>query len=446
MTSQREQWNSRTGFVLATIGAAVGLGNIWRFSYVAGENGGGAFLVVYVLCVVLIGAPIVIAELAMGRAGGGDAVAAFEGPAAPRAWRYFGWIGVAGSTLILSYYSVIAGWALKYAVGGATGVLWSTAAEGYGAYFAEFISHTGEPLGWQLAMIGMTMFIVVGGVRQGIEAANKILMPVLAAFVVGLAIYAATLPGAGAGWRFLFIPDWSALANRELYIAAMGQAFFSLGIGMAVFVTYASYMSRDTKIPISASAIILGDTLFAIVAGLAIFPAVFAFGMNPEAGPKLAFITLPQIFLEMPGGRIMGAAFFILLVAAALTSMVSLLEVPVATLIHRAKLRRRGAVTIVGSVVFALGVPSAMSYGLLADVSINGLGVLDFIDRLASNYLLPLAGLSVCVFVGWIWNRQYAANAADLNDGQWSGLWLWLLRIVAPAAIVLILFDSTGAL
>ncbi|MEQ9125839.1 MAG: sodium-dependent transporter, partial [Alphaproteobacteria bacterium] len=191
-----------------------------------------------------------------------------------------------------------------------------------------------------------------------------------------------TLPGAGAGWRFLFVPDWSALADRRLYIAAMGQAFFSLGIGMAVFVTYASYMSRSTRIPASASAIIVGDILFALVAGLAIIPAVFAVGMNPEAGPKLAFITLPQIFLEMPGGRVLGVAFFGLLVAAALTSMVSLLEVPVATLIHRTKLRRRGAVTVVGALVFILGVPSAMSYGLLADVSIDGLGVLDFFDRM----------------------------------------------------------------
>lgn len=446
VAGEREQWTSRSGFILATIGAAVGLGNIWRFSYVAGENGGGAFLLVYVICILFIGAPIVIAELAMGRAGGGDAVAAFETSSTRPIWRRLGWIGVVGSILILSYYSVIAGWALKYFVGGATGVLWATASEGYGAYFSEFISHIGEPLGWQLAMLGMTMFIVVGGVRRGIEAANKVLMPMLAVFVVGLAVYAATLPGAGAGWRFLFVPDWSALADKRLYIAAMGQAFFSLGIGMAVFITYASYMARDTKIPVSASAIIFGDTLFAVVAGLAIFPAVFAFGMDPVAGPKLAFITLPQIFLEMPGGRILGTAFFGLLVAAALTSMVSLLEVPVATLIHRTKLRRWGAVTIVGGIVFALGVPSAMSYGLLVDITVNGLGILDFVDRMVSNYLLPLAGLSVCAFVGWIWNRHAAAEAADLSESHWKGPWLWLLRWIAPAAILLILFESTGAL
>lgn len=446
MNGKREQWTSGAGFILATIGAAVGLGNIWRFSYVAGENGGGAFLIVYAVCVILVGAPIVFAELALGRAGGGDAVAAFETSRPRPVWRHMGWLGVVGSTLVLSFYSVIAGWALKYFVGGATGALWTTASEGYGAYFSEFISHVGEPLGWQLAMIGTTMFVVVGGVQRGIEAANRILMPLLAMFVIGLAAYAATLPGAGAGWRFLFVPDWTALADKNLYIAAMGQAFFSLGIGMAVFVTYASYLRQETNVPVSGAAIIFGDTLFAMIAGLAIFPAVFAFGMNPEAGPKLAFITLPQIFLDMPGGLVIGPVFFGLLVAAALTSMVSLLEVPVATLLHRTKLRRWGAVTIVGAIVFVLGIPSALSYGALADVRIGGLNILDFVDRTASNYVLPLTGLSVCLFVGWVWSKREAAGALDLRDVPLMRLWLWLLRIVAPATILMILFDSTGAL
>lgn len=446
MSGQREQWTSGAGFVLATIGAAVGLGNIWRFSYVAGENGGGAFLLVYAICVVLIGAPIVIAELALGRSGGGDAVTAFETPAGPALWRRAGWIGVAGSVAILSYYSVIAGWALKYFVGGATGALWTTAAAGYGAYFTDFISQVGEPLAWQLAMIGIAMFVVAGGVQGGIEAANKILMPLLALFVVGLAAYAATLPGAGAGWSFLFVPDWSVLARKELYIAAMGQAFFSLGVGMAVFVTYASYMSRETRIPRSAAAIVCGDMAFAILAGLAIFPAVFAFGMSPEAGPKLAFITLPQIFLQMPAGNVMGSLFFGLLVAAAITSMVSLLEVPVATLIHRLRLRRWTAVTLVGLTVFVLGVPSALSYGLLEEVRIGDGGILDFVDQTASNYLLPLAGISICLFVGWVWDGRRAAAAADLAQGLPATLWLWLLKVVAPATILLILFDSTGVL
>jgi len=446
MAGQREQWASGRGFVLATIGAAVGLGNIWRFSYVAGENGGGAFLLIYVISVVFVGAPIVLAELALGRQAAGDAVSGFETVSPNSRWRYAGWVGVVGSFLILSYYSVIAGWALKYFIGALTGALWRAAAEGYGGYFARFIGNPGEPLAWQLAMLGATAVTVAGGVQRGIEAINRILMPLLAVFVVALAVYTATLPGAAAGWRFLFVPEWSALLHKEIYIAALGQAFFSLGIGMAVFITYASYMTRATRIPHSAGAVIAGDTLFAIVAGLAIFPAVFAFGMDPQAGPQLAFITLPQIFLQMPGGAVVGPMFFALLVAAALTSMVSLLEVLVATAVHRTRQRRWGAVTAISAGVFVAGIPSAMSFGVLAGVQIAGRGLLDFIDQSVSSYVLPLAGILVCLYVGWRWRPADAAAAADLAGSALAPLWIWLLRVVAPALIGLILFDSTGAL
>lgn len=445
LADKREQWASGRGFVLATIGAAVGLGNIWRFSYVAGENGGGAFLLVYLVSVVLVGAPIVIAELALGRRGAGDVVAAYEASRGSR-WRFAGWVGVVGSFLILSYYAVIAGWALKYFVGALTGSLWQAAAEGYGGYFAGFISNSGEPIAWQLAMLAATMFVVAGGVQRGIEAVNRVLMPLLALFVIGLAAYAVTLPGAGAGWRFLFLPDWSALLEGRVYIAALGQAFFSLGIGMAVFVIYASYTADETRMVRSATAIIAGDTLFAIVAGLAIFPAVFALGLDPQAGPQLAFITLPQIFLAMPGGIVAGIAFFALLVAAALTSMVSLLEVPVASVIHRTPLRRWYSVVVVGAGVFALGIPSALSFGLLSGVRIGGHGLLDFIDQTVSNYLLPLAGMLACLYVGWRWPRADALAASGLRAPMLQRTWLWLLRTVAPAMILLILFNSTGAL
>ncbi|MGF1611733.1 MAG: sodium-dependent transporter [Kiloniellales bacterium] len=446
MAGKREQWASGGGFVLATIGAAVGLGNIWRFSYIAGENGGGAFLLIYLVNIILVGAPIVIAELAIGRRAAGDAVAAFELASPGSRWRHAGWVGVLGSFLILSYYSVIAGWALKYLVGALTGALWRAATEGYGSYFTQFIGNAGEPLAWQMAMLGATMLIVAGGVQRGIETVNRMLMPLLALSVLVLAAYAATLPGAGAGWRFLLVPDWSAMARGDVYVAALGQAFFSLGIGMAVFITYASYMRRETRIPRSAVAIIAGDSLFAIVAGLAIFPAVFAFGMDPQAGPQLAFITLPQIFLSMPGGKIVGLLFFALLVVAAMTSMVALLEVPVATVIHRTPLRRWGAVTVVGTGTFLVGIPSALSFGLLAGVQVSGQGLLDFIDQSVSNYVLPLAGLLVCLFVGWRWRRQDALSAADLEGSAIQAVWLWLLRLVAPATILLILLDSTGVL
>ncbi len=444
MTGHRETWTSDRGFVLATIGAAVGLGNIWRFSYVAGENGGGAFLFVYLLSVLIVGVPIVIAELALGRRSGGDAVAAYERTAATSSWRLAGWCTVGGSFLILSYYAVIAGWALKYFIGAVTGQLWQAAAEGWGAYFGDFIGNPGEPVGWQAAMLAAAMFVVAGGVQRGIEAVNRVLMPFLAVLVVTLAAYAATLPGAAAGWRFLFLPDWSVLLRGEILVAALGQAFFSIGLGMAIYITYGSYMQQSTRLPRAAAAIVAGDTLFAVVAGLAIFPVVFAFGMDPQAGPQLAFITLPQIFLVMPGGGVVGVVFFGLLAAAALTSMIALLEVPVATVVHRTRLRRRGAVIAVGTGVFALGLPSALSYGILAAFQPGGRAILDFVDQTVSNYLLPLAGIATCVYVGWCWQREEALAAGGLRSAALGAAWMWALRIVAPAMILLVIVDALG--
>lgn len=444
--NMQEQWGSRRGFVLATIGAAVGLGNIWRFSYVAGQNGGAAFLFIYLICVLLIGLPLVIAELSLGRRGQGDALAAFERADDGGPWRHLGWIGVAGAVLILSYYAVIAGWALKYFAGAATGNLWSTAEVGFGGYFSAFIADTGEPVGWQAAMLIATMFVVAGGVQNGIERINRWLMPVLILIIAALAAYALYLPNAGDGLRFLFEPDWSVLGDPAVYVAALGQAFFSLGIGMAVFVTYGAYMPRSYSLPSLAATIVAGDVLFAIVAGLAIFPAVFAFGIDPAAGPELAFITLPQIFLAMPGGRMVGAVFFLLLSAAAFTSMVALLEVPVALAVRRLKLRRWSATATVGAIIFVAGLPSAMSFGLLADVQIGSHGILDAIDAGVSNFLLPLGGILVAVFLGWRVNRALALREADLADSRLGLVWLWLLRVAAPVTIAAILLQSASAL
>jgi NSS family neurotransmitter:Na+ symporter len=440
--SSREQWRSRRGFVLATIGAAVGLGNIWRFSFVAGENGGGAFFVIYIVSALLVGAPLVIAELALGRAARADAVSAFDHAAPRSAWIAGGWLGVIAGVLILSYYAVIAGWALKYFVGAVDGSLWRLAADAHGGFFAGFIANGWEPVVWQAAMMALTMIVVMGGVQKGIEAVNLFLMPLLCLIVVGLAAYAATLPGAARGIAFLLAPDWSAFARPEVYVAALGQAFFSLGIGMAVFVTYGGYLPRRQNIPAAVVAIVAGDTLFAIVAGLAIFQAVFAFGLDPAAGPELAFITLPQIFLAMPWGAAFGSAFFFLLAAAALTSMVSLLEVPVACLVARAGLRRTTAVLAAGGLTLALGVPSALGFGLLDGVTVAGRSILDAMDFATSNLLLPSGGALIALLVGWRWGRANALAGSDMGDGVAGRLWLLLLRYVVPAVIVLILYRA----
>ena len=440
----REQWTSSAGFVVATIGSAVGLGNIWRFAYVAGENGGAAFLLVYLVLVLLVGLPLMMAEFVVGRRGAGDAVTAFKNAAPRSPLRFVGWIGMVGAFLILSYYGVIAGWALHYLFGSLTGALWEAAAAGYGVYFTNFIATPVAPVLWFGAMMLAAMFVVAGGVQRGIERLNSWIMPVLAIIVVSLAAFALTFPGASKGVEFLVSPDWSVLTRPRVYLAALGQAFFSLGVGMAVMVTYASYMQRDQRIPASAAWIVGGDTLFAIVAGLAIFPTVFAFGMNPAAGPELAFITLPQIFLQMPGGAIVGPVFFFLLVAAAMTSMVSLLEVSVAFAIHRLNVARRTATAVIGVAIFVLGIPSALSYGALKGAQIAGLPILDAVDQGVSNFILPLGGLLIAIFVGWSLKRSDTLEDCDLAGSRAGGVWLILVRVVVPALVAVILLNSFG--
>lgn len=441
---KREEWGSSAGFIVATIGAAVGLGNIWRFAYVAGDNGGAAFLVVYLIFVLLIGLPLMLAELSLGRSTRSDPVQAFARAAPGGLWAHAGWVGFIAAVAILSFYAVIAGWALKYFVGAATGALWAASSGGYGAYFDQFIAEAGEPVLWQGLMMLAAGAVVAVGVNQGIERLSSWLMPVLALIVIGLAAFSLSLPGASKGVDFLFVPDWSLMGDPKLYIAALGQAFFSLGLGMAVFLAFGSYLSARTNIPAAAGAVALGDSVFAMVAGLAIFPAVFALGGDPAAGPRLAFITFPQILQQMPGGMIVGPLFFFLLSAAALTSMISILEAAASVVRHRFRLTRAKAAALVTAAIFALGVPLALSYGVLADVRLGGLPLLDAVDRAVSNFGLPLCGLLVALFVGWRLDRIRAAIAADLGGSGLGFVWIGLLRVPVPAAIILIFAHSAG--
>jgi NSS family neurotransmitter:Na+ symporter len=406
------------------------------------RTAGLSSLLVYLVFVVLIGLPLVVAELSLGRRGAGDAVTAFERAAPASPWRFAGWIGVLGGFLILSYYAVIAGWALKYFSGAVTGGLWAAAQKGYGSYFEDFIANAAAPVFWQALMLAIAALVVARGVNAGIERINAWLMPLLALIVAGLALFSLTLPGSGRGVAFLLAPDWSAFGRPTVYLNARGQAFFSLGVCMAVFVTYGSYVGRDTRLPASAAAIVAGDTLFAIVAGLAIFPAVFALGGDPGAGPRLAFITFPQILLEMPAGRWIGIAFFFLLSAAAVTSMISLLEVPVAYVVSRLGHARPLASLVVAGAIFILGIPSALSYGVLSHVQFAGQPLLDGIDQAVSNFLLPAGGLVVALLVGWRLNARTALEDADLAATLIGQLWLWLLRVAVPLVIAIILMRS----
>jgi neurotransmitter:Na+ symporter, NSS family len=441
----REHWTSQTGFILATIGSAVGLGNIWRFAYVAGENGGAVFLLVYVVFVAAIGVPLVIAELALGRRTRADAVSAFELGDRGSRWRYAGWLPVAGCVYILSYYTLIAGWALKYFFGAVTGALWQEASVSYGAFFESFIAQPVQPIVWQALMLIAGVVVVSAGVVKGIERLSIWLMPLLALTVVAMAAFALTLPGSGAGLSFLFAPDIAHFGRPQLYISALGQAFFSIGVGMAIFVTYGGYMTHRQPIPLSAVLIAGGDTLFAIIAGIAIFSTVFALGGDPAAGPRLAFITLPQIFLEMPGGKIVGPAFFFLLSAAALTSIVSLMEVPVAALMERRAITRRWATGLIGMLSLLAGIPSALSYGLLSDWQLVGLPLLAAADFVGSNFLLPVAGLLVAMSIGWRMTGRDAVREAGVT-GLLGQLWLWSIKIVVPGAIILMLWRALVAL
>ena len=435
MTSVRETWSSRYGFVLATMGSAVGLGNIWRFCYVAGENGGAAFLVVYLLSVIVVGAPIVIAELALGRRGQRDTVSVFSVIAPRTIWMAAGLLGLAASFMILSFYAVISGWVAKYFVGASTGQLWAATDGGAGSYFERFAADHGETLIWQAVVLGVTMIVVLGGIKRGIERLNRVLMPLLVLILLGLAAHSLTLDGAAKGLAFLFTPQWDLMLRPDIYLAALGQAFFSLGVGMGVFITYGSYLPRRFGIPLMAGAVIIGDTAIALLAGLMIFPAVFAFGLDPKAGPELVFVTLPQIFDAMPGGGIIGALFFALLLAAALTSLVSLLEVPIAFLMYRFKARRIVATASVGLAGFIVGIPSALSFGVLDHVQWEGRHVLDSIDHVVSSYFLPVGAILTALFVGWRWARHEAIDQAGLGGGLGGRLWLLSLRFLAPILI-----------
>lgn len=437
----RAQWRSQSGFVLAVFGAAIGLGNIWRFSYVVGDNGGAAFLFIYFITIALVGLPLLLVELAVGRTTQREAASAFWQIGRSPLWRRVGVLGVLVSFLVLTYYGVIAGWALKFFVVFGTGLHPFGAGEA-SEYFRAFASAPVEPALWQAGIMAVTMGIVIAGIERGIERANKVFMPLLVVILVILAAHSLTLPDAHRGLAFLFAPSWEALSQPKVYLAALGQAFFSLGLAMGVLVTYGSYLPKRHSLPSAAAIVACGDTLFAIIAAIIIFPAIFSFGMSPDQGPGLAFVTLPEIFARMTGGQVVGLAFFGLLVIAAITSSVALLEIPVAYAIERWGLTRTRATFLIGSAAYLLGVPSALGFGLLSEFKAGGMPILDAVDFVASNILLPLSGLGIALFAGWHWRETDATEAAGFRRVWLARLWRISIRYLAPAMITIILLRS----
>jgi len=441
MNNEREQWATKMGFILAAVGSAVGLGNIWRFSYVTGESGGAAFLLIYVLCIFLVGLPVLLAEFSIGRRGQSDVVDSFNKIAPGKPWVIAGVLGVLTSFLILSFYGVIAGWVLYFFYSYLTGAAGAVGEGGFGDFFGDFIGGTVGPVFWQFIFMAMVIGIIFLGVKKGIELSNRIFMPLLALILIILAGYSLTLDGAGEGLSFLFSPDWSAFGDPSVYSAAVGQAFFTLSLGMGAMITYASYLPKDANLPTAAGSVVVLDTLFAIIAGIVIFPAVFTFGLDPADGPGLIFITLPEVFNQMgTGGTVFAVFFFFLVAIAALTSAISLLEVSVSYLMRKLNWGRRKTTIIAGTVVTLFGVPSALSQGGPLTFTIFDLSFLDFIDTITDQYTLPLGGFIVAMFVGWGWKRIDALKETGLTNSVVGIIWLWFIRIIAPAGILWILY------
>jgi len=427
----REKWNSRTGFVLAAIGSAVGLGNMWRFSYLAAEHGGAAFVVLYLGFTLLVGVPVLLAEMALGRGARRSPIAALEHYGG-RSWRGLGALFVVSGFVILAYYSVIAGWTFAYAISGLTGFGSDPAAT-----FAE-VSTGPDAVAWHLAFMALVVTVVIGGVRGGIERAAVFLMPALLVLLVGLALYASGLEGSGEGYRRYLSIDVSAVFDRDVMVQAAGQAFFSLSLGMGAMLTFASYVGRDTDLKRDSLVISASDFGVAFLAGLVVFPLIFAFGLEAQVGDSTLgalFITLPAAFAEMgAAGRVVGTLFFVGLAVGALTSAVSLLEVVVSTAIDSLGLSRRRATLFFGSVTALLGIPAAL------DIEILGL-----MDQVAGNFLLVLGGFLLAVFVGWRMPDPVAAVLPGAASRWGLGAWRGLLRYVVPPILLWVLWGSAEA-
>ena len=451
MTQNREKWGSKFGFILAAAGSAVGLGNIWKFPYIAGENGGAAFIFVYLICIGIIGFPVLIAEVLIGRTTQRNPVGAFAALTPSKMWLSVGFLGVLAGFMILSFYSVIGGWTIGYVIETLRGSLSNFhSPEEAGVLFGVLSGSATWTLGYHTIFFAMTMFIVVRGVQGGIEKSSKIMMPILLSILVILMIRGMTLPGADKGLAFLLVPDWAKINGQSILIA-LGHAFFTLSLGMGAMMTYGSYMSKKDSVITASAQIVFLDTLIAIMAGVAIFTAVFASGLDPAAGPGLIFQTLPAVFAGMTGGVYFSFLFFLLLAIAALTSAISLLEVVVAYFVDEKGWNRKGAVMIFGGSIYLLGIPSALSFNLMSDVTLFGKTFFDIVDFIASNVLLPFGGLMIAIFVGWVWTRTSVMTAVKegaeylFEAYPWfEGVWFVFLRFVAPVLITLVLLNSLG--
>lgn len=451
--NNRANFGSKLGVILASAGSAVGLGNIWRFPFETGNHGGAAFILIYLGCVLFFGIPIMVAEFSIGRHSRANTAGAYQKLAPGTHWRWVGRMGVLAGFLILGYYSVVAGWTLEYIVQAGTNAFAGQSANDFIASFNGFVAHPWRPALWMVAFMLMTHFIIVKGVERGIEKSAKIMMPMLFLLLIVLAVCSVSLPGAGAGIEFLLKPDFSKVDGNVL-LGAMGQAFFSLSLGMGCLCTYASYFRNDTNLPKTALNVGWIDTMVAILAGFIIFPAAFSVGIQPDAGPSLLFITLPNVFQQAFGNLpwlavILSIMFYVLLALAALTSTISLHEVVTAYLHEEFNLTRGRAAKLVTAGCTFLGVLCSLSLGVGKELTIFGLTLFDLFDFLTAKIMLPLGGFFIAIFTGWYLDKRIVweevSNNGTLPKAVYR-IWLFLLKYIAPIGIGFIFINELGLL
>ena len=441
METNRSNFSSKLGFVLATAGSAVGLGNIWRFPYLAAKHGGGMFLLTYLVLVLTFGFTLSAAEILIGRKTGQSAITAFG--VLNKKWSFVGWLAALVPMIILPYYSVIGGWIFKYLFAFTTGEAKIAASDNY---FGNFIGKVSEPIGWFLLFIGITAVIVLFGVEKGVEKASKIMMPVLVIITIFIAIYSACMPGAFEGVLYYITPNFSHFSITTV-LAALGQLFYSMSLAMGIMITYGSYMKKDVNVASSIHQVEIFDTGVAFLAGLMIVPAVFSFsGGSEEAlskGPSLMFITLPKVFDSMPGGTVIGIIFFLMVLFAALTSSISLMETVVSVVQDKLKLNRKVTCLIVFAGCVILGLPSSLGNGVWANIKILGFAFLDFFDFISNSVLMPIVALLTCIFVGYVIKPKTLIEEAEISAKfKQEKLFTVVIKYIAPVCIVLILAFS----
>ena len=451
-TSIHGQWTNRTVFILAATGSAVGLGNIWKFPYIAGENGGGTFVLVYLLCIAFIGLPIMVAEIMLGRRGKQSPINTMIALAKDENrnpnWMWLGWMGVVAGFLILSYYSVIAGWAMSYIFRTGGGLFVGVTADGANRIFTDLVSDPERLLAWHTIFMVMTMVIVARGVKNGLEKAVTFLMPLLFGLLALLVIYATTTGHFMDGIRFLFTPG--SIDGKGILIA-MGHAFFTLSLGMGAIMVYGSYLSEDYSIVQASIWIAIADTVVALMAGMAIFPIVFANGLEPGAGPGLIFQTLPIAFGHMEGGTLLGVLFFTLLLFAAWTSAISLIEPAVAYLVENKGLSRIYASVWIGGLTWSVGLGTVFSFNIWQDKTLSipflfeNLTFFDTLDYLTANIMLPLGGLFIAIFAVWVM-REESSRAELATYPKMYSVWRFLVRYITPVAVIVVFLKAVGAI